>query len=338
MDALNSTSEYLLTDARAALRRRLSEECRTDLSRAFAAWLWRETASAELAALVSDAAERRGALQDFQTVAILGFGAHAGMLCGQQIEVLKSGLFRQAGREVVIDELPVGYCSDAVGFLGVSLGTKAVSDAELKELVLKWTSKFLRNSYDAERTEDWHRCLYAAGDRQLGSPLNLPVPKSPATADVRTMLVAKGVLDRGIADDDGPQTLKMAMRELPDELPCDRAALRLAAVESVIEASAPSTGTTNEPHAKRSGSLSIRDQQIHDLIGSERFRNLKNAEIMKDPALKKSLRNDFDLEQGSDAAKSCLDRIRHAREYPLSREITKIRSAQKTGNGQKRSM
>jgi hypothetical protein len=276
-------------------------------------------------------------------VAILGFGAHAGILCAKQIEALKKGIRRLAGREVVIDGLPVGFCSDPVGILGVALGTKTVADAELTDQVLNWICKFLKNSYDADRTEDWHRCLLAAADRQLGNPLNLSVPKSPAAADVRTTLVAKGVIESGdddATDKDGQQTLRLAMRELPDELPCDRAALRLAAIESVIQAAIPSVGGKNAAEsAKRSGALSDRDIQVHDVIGGERFRTLTNAEIMKEATVKKRLRTDFDLEPGGDAAKRCLDRIREAKGYPLSREVTKKRAAQNqtTGkNGQRR--
>jgi hypothetical protein len=329
MVPVSTTSEFLLADARAALRRRVSEDGRTELSRAFAAWLLREP-GAEFGSLVSEAATREGAQQDFHTVAILGFGADAGILGAEQMEALKKGLRRQAGREVFIDGLPVAFCSDAVGILGVALGTNAVADPELTDQVLKWASKFLKNSYDAERTEDWHRCLFVAGDRQLGSPLNLSVPKSPATADVRTALVARGLIeagdDRG-AEEDGQQALRLAMRELGNELPCDRAALRLAAVEAVIQAAVPMAGGKHALGSpKRGGSLSDRDVRVHDSIGRERFCTLTNAEIMKEPTVKKFLRVDFQLEPGGDAAKRCLDRIRHAKGYPLSREIAEKRS------------
>ena len=343
MVPVSTTSDFLLADARAALRRRVSDAGRTELSRAFATWLLRETeADAEFASLVSDAATRQGAQQDFQTVAILGFGADAGILGAEQIEALKKGLRRQAGREVVIDGLPVAFCSDAVGILGVVLGTIAVADTDLTDRVVKWASRFLKNSYDAERTEDWHRCLFAAGNRQLGSPLNLSVPKSPATADVRTALVARGVIETGddrTAEEEGQQVLRLAMRELQNELPCDRAALRLAAVESVIRAAIPAAGGTNVARsAKHSGPLSGRDLQIHDAVGGERFRTLTNAEIMKDASVKKRLRVDFQLEPG-DAAKRCLDRVRHAKGYPLSRAVTKKRATQNQTtdkNGQRR--
>lgn len=66
---------FLLADARAALRRRVADADRTELSRAFARWLLDDRDSdGELVALVSNAATRQGALQDFPTVAILGFG------------------------------------------------------------------------------------------------------------------------------------------------------------------------------------------------------------------------------------------------------------------------
>jgi hypothetical protein len=333
MVPVSTTSDFLLADARAALRRRLTESCRTELSRVFVAWLLREPETdVEFASLVSEAATREGAQQDFQTVAILGCGANAGILGAAQIEALKKGLRRQAGREVVIDGLPVAFCSDAVGILGIALGTKAVADADLTGRVVKWASKFLKNSYDMGRAEDWQRSLFAAADQQLGSWLNLSFPKSAATADVRTALVARGLIetdgDNQAAEDDA-QTLQLAIREPQNELNCDRTALRLATVESVLRAAMFSSGEKKAARAAKRGSpLSGRDLQIHDVVGGERFRTLTNAEIMKETSVKKRLRLDFRLERG-DAAKRCLDRIRHAKGYPLSREIAKKRSTRK---------
>ena len=75
------------------------------------------------------------------------------------------------------------FCQDAVGILGVALGVKAVADGQITSEVVRWTARFLRASYDMERAEDWHRCLFAAADQQLGSPQNLSVPPSAAVAD-----------------------------------------------------------------------------------------------------------------------------------------------------------
>jgi len=333
MDAVITTPEYLLADARAAFRRRVGNAARTELSAAFAAWLLPGMATdAEFASLVDNAATRRGALQDFQTVAIVGFGAHAGILCPEQVEALKKGLHRQAGREAVIDGLPVAFCFDAVGVLGVALGTRAVADSHLTDLVVKWASRFLKNSYEAEGTEDWHRCLFATADRQLGNALDLSIPKSPATADVRTMLVAKGVIeagDDGAADEDGKQTLVLATLDLPDDLLYDRAALRFAAVESVIRANPPVVAGKNGARpVGHKNSLSKRDLSVHDVIGKELFNTHTNAEIMKDVNVKKRLRSECNLTPG-DAAKRSLDRIRDAKDYPLSREITEKRATEK---------
>jgi hypothetical protein len=47
---------------------------------------------------------------------------------------------------------------------------------------------------------------------------------------------------------------------------------------------------------------------------------------MRETGTKKRLRADFELEPGGDDTKRCLDRIRIAKGYPLSREILKKRS------------
>jgi hypothetical protein len=331
MDAVNPIAKFLLADARAALRRRVAHVGRTELSQSFAAWLVGDTETdSGFTSLVNEAALREGALQDFPTVAILGFGADAGILGAEQMEALKKGLRRQAGREVVIDGMPVAFCADAVGVLGVALGTRAIADQELVDQVLKWASKFLKKSYEAERTEDWRRCLFVAADRLLGNRLNLSLPKSPATADVRTALVAKGVIeagDDGSADQRSQHTLSLAVRELPDELPSDRAALRLAAIESVIQTAAPIVSVSTSPRSTNQGrSLSDRDARIHSLIGTETFRTCTNADIQRGAKVRQLLHAEK-LEPGSDAAKNCLDRIRAANGYPLSRQIREKRSS-----------
>ncbi len=116
------------------------------------------------------------------------------------------------------------------------------------------------------------------------------------------------------------------MHELQKELPCDRAALRLTAVQSVIETVIPVVNGNNMPRAPKASGLSDRDARVHDVIGRERFRTLTNAEIMREATVKKRLRVDFELEAGGDDTKRCLDRIRTAKKYPLSREVVKKRS------------
>ena len=80
---------------------------------------------------------------------------------------------------------------------------------------------------------------------------------------------------------------------------------------------------------KDKASLSKRDQAVHTAVGEMNFKTLTNTDTMRDPNIGKQLRKDHKLEAGTDATKSCLDRIRRAKDYPLSREIAKKRSTRK---------
>lgn len=232
----------------------------------------------------------------------------------------------------------MAFCQDAVGVLGVALGVKAVADGQITSDVIRWTARFLKASYDMERAEDWHRCLFAAADHQLGSPQNLAVPPSAVVADLRTALVARGVLnDEVLAAEDSDQTLRLALTESQADLPIDRAVLRLAATEFVVRNAAPIPGGKSKP-AGIAGSLSKRDASVHEVVGKDLFNSHTNAEIMRDVNVKKRLRAECQL-ASNDAIKRCLDRIRETKGYPLSREVTKKRAIQNqtTGkNGQRR--
>jgi len=67
--------------------------------------------------------------------------------------------------------------------------------------------------------------------------MNLLLPKSAETADVRTALLSKGLIDDKNCDqkgDDAIRSLELAVEELQKELCYDRATLRRAAVEWVV--------------------------------------------------------------------------------------------------------
>jgi len=96
------------------------------LSRVFSAWVLRRPEDQEtFRSLVNEAAARIGVAQSFQTVAILGFAAEAGYLREGHREALREGLLRQAGRSAVIDDVPMAFCLDVVGILGIAVGTKS---------------------------------------------------------------------------------------------------------------------------------------------------------------------------------------------------------------------
>lgn len=228
----------------AALRTRITEFCRRDLSRVFALWLLREPASrSEFAAMAALMAKREGADQDFQTIAILGLAADAGLLSQSETMVLRSSLDRLAGRAPVVNGVPMGFCVDAVGILGVALGAAAIADQEITRRVADWAARFLKSSYERDRAEDWERCLIAAADRKLGHPLGLPMPNSATTSDVRIALLSVDLLDD--LDSQPPQdeafTLALAGQNLPEEFNCEQAALRLKALEWVSHARLPAS-------------------------------------------------------------------------------------------------
>jgi hypothetical protein len=228
----------VILDACAKLRTRVTETCRRDLSRAFVAWLRRERdQTTEFLLVATQAAEREGADQDFQTIAVLGYAADAGLLSAPQVAALTKGLTRLAGRDAVVNGVPMPFSADAVGILGVAVGARAIADADILNKVAGWITRFLRSSYEMDRAQDWQRALFAFTDLKLGSPLRLSMPTDSATADVRTALRAKGTIGTGNGNHarvDALQTLSLSIQELPADSDCERMALRLAALEWVI--------------------------------------------------------------------------------------------------------
>jgi len=225
-------------EACAKLRTRVTDACRRDLSKIFAAWLRCDGGQmADFVSVAAQAAKREGADQDFQTVAVLGYAADAGLLSGPQAAVLKKGLTRVAGRTPVVNGVPMAFCVDAVGILGVAVGARAIADAGIINQVAQWITGFLRSSYETDGVQDWQRALFAFADVKLGGPLRLLMPNSAEIADVRTALRAKGTIAAGNgkhAREDALQTFALSIEEPPGGTDCDRLALRLAALEWVI--------------------------------------------------------------------------------------------------------
>jgi hypothetical protein len=192
--SVSSTSALLLADARASLQRTLKHRPQTDLAIVFSYWiLMRPAEAAEAANSVVDAMQRSGAQQDFQTIATLGFAADSGLFDVSKSATLKQGLNRLAGRQPFIDEVPMPFCSDAIGILGVALGTKFLADTSASAKIVKWLSSFLKNIYLLDGTENWQRCFFQAADLLLGGSIGLPNPVPDQAADVCLALRAKGI-------------------------------------------------------------------------------------------------------------------------------------------------
>ncbi len=95
-------------------------------------------------------------------------------------------------------------------------------------------------------------------------------------------------------------------------------------LEPIAEGSGNAAKSSSPNH--ESQSLSPKELKVFGIVGEENFKTLTNAEIMKDPTLRRRLSAECQLKRG-DAAKSCLDRIRRNKDYPLSRQIRKKRSS-----------
>jgi hypothetical protein len=240
--SVSATSDLLLADARAALQRTLAHRPQADLAILFGYWaLMMPTDAAAATKIVSAAMQRSGAQQDFQTVATLGFATASGLADTEASAVLKQGLDRLAGRKPFVDEVPMAFCSDAVGILGVALGTRFLADTSVSAKVVSWLSSFLKTIYDLDGTENWQRSLFQAADRVLGHGTGIPSPASGEAEDVYVALTAKGIFapaSSESSDQEEEKALRLILLQGASQVSYERAAIRLAALEYVVR-SAP---------------------------------------------------------------------------------------------------
>lgn len=239
---MSNSTELLLTDARAAMERSLARRPQTELDLVYGFWLTRDSVSAaEAEGIAARMLQRKGAQQDFQTVASLGFACAAELLDAGGRPTLKGGLERLAGRQPFVDEQPMAFCSDAVGILGVALGTRALGDSELNKKMAGWLRLFLPKIYQLEGTEVWQRCLFQAADKILNGAVGLSNAILQHVEDVYIALTSKGILVPDSAQLGArwaEEALRMTLVEGAFELPYERAAIRLACLK-YISRSAP---------------------------------------------------------------------------------------------------
>lgn len=116
--------------------------------------------------------------------------------------------------------------------------------------------------------------------------------------------------------------------------------MHIDSVEAQLEAQAltpaaapPKPAPETQPAADdiATGHLSEHDQRVLELVGELRFKTLTNVQIRK--AFGRMLRPLF-KNASNDAIKSSLDRIRTARKYPHSREISEMQSRSGAVDGQ----
>jgi hypothetical protein len=193
---MNTVSEILLNDARAALVKNLTTfSGQNKLESVFAAWLLPEqVAESIIRNSVRLASAHTGGERTYQDVAVLGFASTVYSIEFDQLSALNAGLQWLAGREPFLYGQPMSFCLNAVALLGIVLGMKNITEQATKQAVADWIGKFITKSYGM--LEGWQKCLLAVAQREVNVLPNLPVPSDPAYADIRIALHAKGLLPK----------------------------------------------------------------------------------------------------------------------------------------------
>ena len=238
MVSVSEASDLLLSDARTTLQRTLTHRPQASSAVAFAYWMLKREADAREATEIAEASARKaGAQLDFQTVATLGFASQSGVSGAEALAPLRQGLERLAGRTPIVDGIPMGFCSDAVGILGVTLGCKSLGDAALSSQINRWLCSFLTLIYNLDGTENWQRHLFQAADLVLNGKTALPTTALEQAQDARVALSSRDVLPRTdgeAGEQEEARALRLIMHQSMHETSFERAALKLAALEHVI--------------------------------------------------------------------------------------------------------
>ncbi len=235
-----SISEVLLSDARAVLVRDASTAATVGgLEQAIIAWLLpneRED-QGELTA-VQEAASAVGAARSYQDVALLGFAAETGDLTAEQRGALRSGLTWVSKRPALVQGTPVGFYEDAVGLLGIVLGTKVLADQDVEKEVREWLTGFIDAAYLGRLVPVWKQCLFAAVKQVAGLKPELKVPSDGDAADVRIVLRRRGLLPAAsqAVEEEDARLLLTAMKRVSTRSDGIRSAWMLAAFDAIADA------------------------------------------------------------------------------------------------------
>lgn len=236
MVSVDSPEELLLGDARKMLLREL--RClsgKGNLEEAFAAWL---LSQGEIPFHLNDIARvvsgHVGGQRSYQDVAILGFAAASNLLQETEQNALQEGLSWIAGREPLLDGQPQGFCTDVVSLLGIVLGARTLGNDAITVQLREWLNKFISQNFYS-RLYDWQKCLLAAVCQLGGISTQISVPNTNSLADVRVALRSMGILhcDEPSEEFDQVETLALMKLDAGNSITSSRAALRLAAFESI---------------------------------------------------------------------------------------------------------
>lgn len=234
---MSAVAEVLLCDARNTLLREVSPLAgRHDHQEAFAAWLLPgNDCGVRMDGAIRSALTAAGAGRTYREVAVLGYAAHACRLDEAGMATLAAGLRWLTAREPVVSGVPMPFCTDSVGLLGVALAARALAEEGLKRSAVSWLARCLEaRAGDGDGGGEDVLLVgveWAAGRAGLAGLLN-----DPTLADVRVGLRSRGLLteDTGRADEEEEyDALALIRQETAASIGTARAALRLAALQSL---------------------------------------------------------------------------------------------------------
>ena len=233
---MSALANVLLCDARQTLVREVSTVAgKHDLLEAFSAWLLPDdTCGVGMEEAVRIALAASGAGRTYREVAILGYAATSSRLDAAGLSKLAAGLRWLTAREPVVSNVPMPFCTDSVGLLGVALGGRISGDEAIQQAVSSWLARCNAARAESDNGDGWEDLLLLAVEWLAGRAGHRSLLANPALADVRVALWSKGLLSdvkERSDEDEEYDAVALIQQEEAANLGVPRAALRLAALQ-----------------------------------------------------------------------------------------------------------
>ena len=233
---MSDLANVLLCDARQTLMREVSTAAgKHDLLEAFSAWLLRDnTCGVGMEEAVRIALAASGAGRTYREVAILGYAAAATRLDADGMSKLMAGLRWLTAREPIVSNVPMPFCTDSVGLLGVALGGGVGGDEGIRHTVSSWLARCNAARAVSADGDGWEDLLLLAVEWLAGRSNYKHLRADPALADVRVALRSRGLLadlKERSDEDEEYDTIVLIQGEEATNLGIPRAVLRLAALQ-----------------------------------------------------------------------------------------------------------
>jgi len=182
---------------------------------AFSGWVTDDRP--RLQAAVDEAVHFTGQARHPEHVAALGYGAKAGLLMAQSLQVLRDEVDHLGGRSFFAPGRPLRFEVDGIALLGVAFGAASVA----KETDRSWLIRLLERSAQEVTSDVWQLGLVRLARVVLGEQGLRIVP-----ADLAAAAFARGWGE--LQEGDREQAWKMAVEFSPHTSGAGRDAVRLA--------------------------------------------------------------------------------------------------------------